>query len=126
MKLFYCKSCSIQFFIAYLFILLFNSLVNPEFRLFHQEAEIVQVIFDLFVALDVAVGHQELDLAEGSEDLLPLREVTEQQPAARESVWHHQDWGRVMGGELIIRQITAERNHNLSANLIKNHFIMAR
>ena len=41
-------------------------------------------------------------------------------------VWHHQDWGRVMGGELIIRQITAERNHNLSANLIKNHFIMAR
>ena len=55
MKLFYCKSCSIQFFIAYLFILLFNSLVNPEFRLFHQEAEVVQVIFDLFVALDVAV-----------------------------------------------------------------------
>ena len=86
MKLFYCKSCSIQFFIAYLFILLFNSLVNPEFRLFHQEAQVVQVIFDLFVALDVAVGHQELDLAEGSEDLLPLREVTEQQPAAREGV----------------------------------------
>ena len=80
MKLFYCKSCSIQFFIAYLFILLFNSLVNPEFRLFHQEAEVVQVIFDLFVALDVAVRHQQLDLAERLKNLLALREVAEQQP----------------------------------------------
>ena len=63
---------------SYLLVLLFNSFVNPEFRFLHQQSEIIEVIFDLFVTLDVAVRHEELDLTEGSENLLSLREVSEE------------------------------------------------
>ena len=57
---------------SYLLVLLFNSFVNPEFRFLHQQSKIIEVIFDLFVTLDVAVRHEELDLTERSENLLSL------------------------------------------------------
>ena len=41
--------------VSYLLVLLFNSFVDPEFRFLHQQAEIIEVIFDLFVTLHVAV-----------------------------------------------------------------------
>ena len=58
--------------VSYLLVLLFNSFVNPEFRFLHQQSEIIEVIFDLFVTLDIAVRHEELDLTERSENLLSL------------------------------------------------------
>ena len=64
--------------VSYLLVLLFNSFVNPEFRFLHQQSEIIEVIFDLFVTLDVAVRHEQLDLTERSENLLSLREVSEE------------------------------------------------
>ena len=39
---------------------------------------------DLLIALDVAVGHEELDLPEGLEHLLALGKVTEQEPLQRQ------------------------------------------
>ena len=64
--------------VSYLLVLLFNSFVNPEFRFLHQQSKIIEVIFDLFVTLDVAVRHEQLDLTERSENLLSLREVSEE------------------------------------------------
>ena len=58
--------------VSYLLVLLFNSFVNPEFRFLHQQSEIIEVIFDLFVTLHITVRHEELDLTEGSENFLSL------------------------------------------------------
>ena len=37
-------------------------LVDPQLRLLHQQPQSVQIAFDLFVRLHVAVGHQQLHL----------------------------------------------------------------
>ena len=58
--------------VSYLLVLLFNSFVNPEFRFLHQQSQVIKVILYLFVALDVAVRHQQLDLPERSENFLAL------------------------------------------------------
>ena len=55
------------------------SLVYPEFGLLHQQPEAVEIVLDLLVRLDVTVRDQQLDLFEGLQDLLPLREVPEEQ-----------------------------------------------
>ena len=51
-----------KFLPSYLLILLFNCLVNPKLRLFHKKTQVIKIIFDLFVAFNVAVRDQELDL----------------------------------------------------------------
>ena len=51
-----------KFLPSYLLILLFNCLVNPKLRLLHKKTQVIKIIFDLFVAFNVAVRDQELDL----------------------------------------------------------------
>merc|ERR1719317_1351682 len=63
------------FILISLLVFLLHSLVHPELRLLHKQPQVIQVIFDLFVAFHITVRHEQLHLAKGAQDLLSLRKM---------------------------------------------------